>query len=104
MYATGQVIYDLDAKKPVPIEDAWAADSYPIRHTHFIKDSTVLAAHIWICDSLSYVCGWGWDLLKENKITAAPIDPRDIEVEYPTIDYNKIKHKLITLLNDSQGV
>ena len=38
MYGPGQVVYDLDKKVPYEIgDDVWDVESYPKRHTHFIR-------------------------------------------------------------------
>ena len=43
MYGPNQIIFDLDLKKPVRIgHNVWDPDSYPKRHTHFIKSSSEL--------------------------------------------------------------
>lgn len=37
MYLPGQIVYDLDKKRPFKIGCVWDVKQYPKRHTHFVK-------------------------------------------------------------------
>ena len=99
MYATGQIIYDLEAKIPVKMGDVWDEESYPNKHTHFIKAT----GRFWkgISEYTVYCpksVAEAEKLLAQNKIAVAPEDPKDDELEYPTVDFNRIKYSLIRAL------
>ena len=99
MYSTGQIIYDLDAKIAVKLGDCWNATSYPNRHTHFIKATgrfwQGISEYVVFCPKS---VAEAEKLLQQNKITIAPEDPKNDELEYPTVDFNRLKHSLIQAL------
>ena len=80
MYLPGQVIYDLDKKVPVTIEDVWDIEQYPKRHTHFIKnvgtwDKAKNLEHYRIATPKTIK--EAEELLVKNLIAPSPEPPKD---------------------------
>ena len=102
MYSPGEIIFDLDTKKPVRLgNDVWNTASYPKNHTHFIKPTgrfwQGLSEYMVFCPKSLIEAK---KLLRYNEIVPAPKDSMVTELPCATVDFNWVKHKISRFVDD----